>query len=423
MRDLGLVIMLLVLAWLAVRRPWVGVLGLVFVAIAHPQAYAASFMQGFPAYASLFAVVLLASAWHMLRERAWPRVAWDWRLAVLVLLWAQFLASTAWGMNPWAAWPNLLQVTKVLPLLILVLALIDTEKKLDWLLRTLALSVAVVMLKGGYWAVITGFQDRVYGPPNSEYGGNNEFAVATAMAIPLLAFWFRQEEDRAVRWVLVGLMVLGFLSAVSSWSRGGLLSASLVAFMLTWHSQRKWLTIPLLMVGVVLAFVGLPDAWFERMRTIGTPEQESSAATRLELWKLGWAHAQEHPFLGAGFGSWIYLALPTGGHRVWHSAYVDMLVEHGFPGLLLWGGLLLGTVASLTRLIAHGRRRNSPRLMTRAAMLRVSMLAYMVGAAFLSIAHWQLLYLLLVATILTRGLAKAEGVVTGTAQQASQDSP
>lgn len=408
MRDLTLLVMLVALAWSAWRQPWVGLLGLVFVGVMHPQGYATGFMQGFPAYAALLAMVSLSAGWHFFRQRSWPRLSWDWRLAGLALLWAQLTLSTALGINPWAAWPRLLEVSKILPLVLLVLLLIDTRQKLTWMLLTIALSLAVVMLKGGYWAFITGFHDRVYGPPGSQYGGNNEFAVATAMAIPLLALWYRETESKALRWLLVCLMVLGFISALSSWSRGGLLSISVVAMLLVWHSRRKWLAIPLLLAGVALAYVSLPEAWFARMQTIGAPELEGSAATRLQLWRLGWDYALQHPWLGGGFGGWIYLSLPTGGHRVWHSAYIDMLVEHGFPGLILWGGLLLGSVASLTRLIARKRRTPGPGLADHAAMLRASILAYMAGAAFLSIAYWELLYLLLASAILVRRIARTE---------------
>jgi putative inorganic carbon (hco3(-)) transporter len=408
MRDITLLVMLLALGWVALRRPWLGLLGLVFVAVMHPQGYATGFMQGFPAYATLLALVSLSAGWQFFRQRSWPKLFWDWRLAGLALLWSQFALTTALGINPWAGWPRLLEVSKILPLVLLVLLLIDTRDKLTWMLLTIALSLAVVMLKGGYWALITGFHDRVYGPPGSQYGGNNEFAVATAMAIPLLALWYRVSENRALRWLLASLIGLGFVSALSSWSRGGLLSVSVVALLLVWHSRRKWLAIPLFLAGLALVYVGLPEAWFARMQTMAAPELEGSAATRLELWRLGWDFSLQHPWLGGGFGGWIYLSLPTGAHRVWHSAYIDMLVEHGFPGLVLWGSLLLGSVASLTLLIARNRRWPQPGQTDHAAMLRASMLAYMAGAAFLSIAYWELIYLLLASAVLMTRFARAE---------------
>jgi putative inorganic carbon (HCO3(-)) transporter len=407
-RDIALLVMLLALGWASFRRPWVGLLALVFVGVMHPQGYVSGFMQGFSAYFALLVVVALSAGWQLFRGRAWPPLFWDWRLAGLALLWGQFVLTTALGINPWAGWPRLMEVSKILPLILLVLLLIDTRVKLNWLLVTVGLSLAAVILKGGYWAFITGFHDRVYGPPGSQYAGNNEFAVATAMAIPLLALWYRETESTALRWIAAILIALGFASALSSWSRGGLLSISVVALLLVWHSRRKWLAIPLLLMLVGLAVVGLSDEWIARMQTMAAPELEASAATRLELWHLGWDYALQHPWFGGGFGGWIYLTLPVGASRAWHSAYIEIVAEHGFPGLLLWGSLVFGSVVSLSVLIARNRRWQLPGLTDQAAMLRASLAAYLVGAAFLSIAYWELLYLLLACTILMSRFAKAE---------------
>ncbi len=408
MRDMTLIAMLLALGWTSFLRPWVGLLALIFVAVMHPQGYATGFLQEFPAYAALFLVVVLATGWHFIRQRCWPRLFWDWRLAALALLWGQFVLTTILGINPWAGWPRLVEVTKILPLVLLVLLLIDTRTKLNWMLLTITLSLALVMLKGGYWAFITGFHDRVYGPPGSQYAGNNEFAVATAMAIPLLALWLRETDSKALRWMAAILIALGFASALSSWSRGGLLSIGMVALLLVWHSRRKWLAVPLLLGGAGLAFVGMSDKWLARMQTIATPELEGSAATRLELWRLGWEYAAQHPWTGGGFGGWIYLSLPAGGSRAWHSAYIELAVEHGFPGLLLWGSLVFGSILSLTVLLARNRRWQVSGLSDQAAMLRASLAAYMVGAAFLSIAYWELLLLLVASAILLSRFAGLE---------------
>ena len=406
MRDIALLVMLLALGWASFRRPWVGLLALIFVGVMHPQGYVSGFMQGFPAYFALLVVVALSAGWQLFRGRAWPLLFWDWRLAGLALLWGQFVLTTALGINPWAGWPRLMEVSKILPLILLVLLLIDTRVKLTWLLMTVGLSLAAVILKGGYWAFITGFHDRVYGPPGSQYAGNNEFAVATAMAIPLLALWYREADSKALRWIVAILIALGFASALSSWSRGGLLSISVVALLLVWHSRRKWLAIPLLLMLVGLAVVGLSDEWVARMQTMAAPELEASAATRLELWRLGWDYALQHPWFGGGFGGWIYLTLPVGASRAWHSAYIEIVAEHGFPGLVLWGSLVFGSVVSLSVLIARNRRWQLPGLTDQAAMLRASLAAYLVGAAFLSIAHWELLYLLVACAILLSRFAK-----------------
>lgn len=136
------------------------------------------------------------------------------------------------------------------------------------------------------------------------------------------------------------------------------------------------------------------------------PAAESSAATRLELWRLGWAYALEHPWFGGGLAGWVYLSQPTGSARAWHNAYISIAAEHGLVGLLIWCVGLFGTLANLTRIAWRSRRKGTSWLADQAAMLQTSLAAYAVGSAFLSIAYWELLYLLLVASILTSRLAR-----------------
>ena len=405
MRDVAILLILFGLVALAWWRPWVGVLGLAFLAGTHPQAYASGFMKTFPVYLTLFAVVAVAAARDYRRARAWPRLPVDWSLILILLLWGQFALSTSQAINPWAAWPKLWEVAKLLPSLVLVLLLIDSRERLLALNLTMALAVAVVVFKGGYWAVMTGFQDRVYGPPGSQYGDNNEFAVATAMAIPLLVLWYRETQARALRLALAGMIALSFAAALSSWSRGGLLSLGVVALLLVWHSRRKWLALPLLAVGIGLMFVNLPEAWFARLGALGGGELDASAQSRLDVWRLGWAHALERPWFGGGFQGWIYLSQRTGGLVDWHSAYVEMAAEHGLMGLALWSALLLGNMGALTWLVWRGGRLRLTWLENHAAMLRASLAAYLVGAAFLGIAYWQMVYLLMASVILLRGFA------------------
>jgi putative inorganic carbon (hco3(-)) transporter len=406
MRDFAILLILMSLVWAAWRQPWVGLLGLVFVGILHPQNYAVDFMRGFPAYSGLMAIVLLASGWEFFRRRAWPRLFWDWRLGLIALLWVWFALTTYFALNPLPARDKFLEVTKLFPLMLLVLFLIDSHEKLRWLLLTIALSIAVIILKGGYWAVMTGFHDRVYGPSGSAYGGNNEFAVVTTMAIPLMVYWYRSLPSRWPRWVVGGLIVLGIASALSSWSRGGLLSLGAVAVLLILQSRRKWLAVPLLLAGVALAFMGLPDAWFARMQTLGAPAMDESANSRLLVWRIGWDYALQHPAFGSGFQSWILFTPPDTEFRAWHSTYVQMAAEHGLVGLGLWGGVLGATLLSLSRVAALGRRLATPWLGEQAVALRTSLVAYLVGAAFLSIAYWELLYLLLAAALVLQSQAR-----------------
>lgn len=417
MRDLSLLIMLLTLAFMAWRQAWVGVLGLTLLGTMHPQAYANEWMANFPIYKVLFLVTVLSAGVEAWKRRSLPTLAWDWRLPVLGLLFLDFVVTTHHALLPDTSRQVLLQVGGLLPPLLLTLVLIDSREKFQALIATFAAAIALVALKGGYWALMTGFQDRVYGPPGSQIGGNNEFAVALAMTIPLLVFWRRQMSDRALGATLAGAIGLCYVAALTSWSRGGLLALAVMSALLVWHSRRKTLALLLAAAGVVLVLGIMPAHWQARMESIGNYQADQSFLGRQEAWKTGLAYVEKHPWTGAGFDGWRYLsAAPKGenslSQRSWHSAYIQILTEHGVPGFVLWTLLLAGTLIDLTRLVAHGRRSKDSWLSDCGATLRTAFVAYLVGAVALGIATWELMFQLMAYAMVARGLARtpANGV-------------
>lgn len=414
MRDLAILFILLGLAWAAWLRPWLGVLGLAVLAYLNPHAYGVGFIRTFPVYLTLFAVVALSLAWDVYRHRTLPRLPWDWRIAVFPLLWACFLFTTWHSQFPWAAWIKLSDISKIFLALLPTLLLIDSRQKLFYLVITIAVSFGLVTLKGGYWAVMTGFQDRVYGPPGSHFAGNNEFAVAMAMNIPLLVLWLREARHTGLRWFLMALVGLSYAAVLSSWSRGGLITLGVTTLFLLWSGKRRYLMVPLLLAGGVLAFTVLPAKWFERMGTISTFEQDESASSRLEVWRVGFAYAREHPLTGAGFDGWIAVQPDPEASLAWHSSYVQIVTEHGLLGFALWCLLIFGSMLSLSRLGWLTRRARAPPWVgDYAAMLRASLAAYAAGGLFLGLAYWDIPYHLIVLSLLLGQLAsRKEGAST-----------
>lgn len=119
--------------------------------------------------------------------------------------------------------------------------------------------------------------------------------------------------------------------------------------------------------------------------------------SRLEIWQMGLDFVAQRPLAGGGFEGWIFATAPGGNPVDWHSAYVEMAAEHGLIGLGLWLALLLGALVGLTASARTASSKGDAALAQWAAMLRASLAGYMVGAAFLGVAYWALLYWLLAA--------------------------
>ncbi|HAZ61844.1 MAG TPA: hypothetical protein DCY89_09760, partial [Gammaproteobacteria bacterium] len=83
-------------------------------------------------------------------------------------------------------------------------------------------------------------------------------------------------------------------------------------------------------------------------------------------------------------------------------------------GAALWGSLLFGSILSLTRLAAVGRRNPTVAWVTHwAYMLRASLVAYAVGGIFLGITYWDLFYQLVFCTVLMRAIVQEELAAAG----------
>jgi probable O-glycosylation ligase (exosortase A-associated) len=403
MRDLLLLLLLAGLVGAALYRPWLGVLGLAIIGYLRPFGYATEALGDFPAFKVMAVAVVVSMLLHretrsltFYRDRL-PLLR-DWRVVVLALLWGWMIVTSSLSMLPWYAWPKFFELTKILVAIGFTLLLVDTREKLLWLLLTMALGIALVAFKGGYWAVMTGAADRVLGPPGSHFAGNNEFAVLNIMNIPLLALWLRRRKDPLLRTLLAVLIALSAFAALTSWSRGALLSLTATALLLLWHSPRKLITVPVAALAGVIALSGMPEDWVARMQTIETFEEDQSAQGRLTAWRNGLRFAARQPIFGTGPNGWV-----LAGWRDFHSAYIEMLAENGVVGFGLWLALLAGTIAALTRLAWRARRLPGREWVTEVGWaVRASLVAYAVGALFLGIAYWDILFhLILISVVLT----------------------
>jgi len=426
MRDMALLALLIGLCWLALLRPWIGVIGLALLGAMHPQSYGGELVSHFPMFKVLFLAICLGVIADYWRTRQWPRLFGDWSLVVLGLLFADFVVTTQFALLPDTARGKLFEVSLLVPPFLLTLWLIDTREKLHCLIVATATGIALVALKGGYWSVMTGFADRVYGPPGSQIGGNNEFAVALAMIIPLLVLWWRQSSDRVLRWVIAAAVTLCYIAALTSWSRGGLVTLAVMSVLLVWHSKHKLWSSTLLVSGIVLALSNMPGLWLERMETIPAYQQDGSFQGRQEAWDQGLRYVKTAPWTGSGFGGWRAINAKFHGSadpssRDWHSAYVAVLVEQGIPGFLLWFTLLAGTVIKLSLMIGRGIRSGDAWAVDYGVMLRASLVAYAIGGITLGIAYWELLFQILVYAVIALRFCRISDAFVSTNSQEVSD--
>ena len=168
------------------------------------------------------------------------------------------------------------------------------------------------------------------------------------------------------------------------------------------------------------------DTYWTQMRTILAPEQDynrSSDEGRMKIWERGVGYMLLHRVLGVGAAHFPVAAgtisplasrAEVGLGVKWsaaHDSFAQVGAELGVPGLLLFVAFLGAGFVSLARVSrrpsgAPRPRDGSPRL---AQALTASLVGWVVGAFFLSLAYSDMIYALVaLATALRKVATPAE---------------
>lgn len=400
MRDIVILLFLLCCIGAALKRPWWGVLSLAIFSYLNPHAYAWGFVRSLPVYYILFLVVCFRTFFTKERQP----IPNDWRIKVFILLWFYFIFTTTQAYYPKIAWQRFWFVTKIYIPFYFTWVLINTREKLYYLIVTIAASISIVAIKGGIFAILSGFSFRIYGPPATQFAENNAFAIAALMMVPLILMWHKETVNLLIKKATLYSIPIIYASAISSWSRGALLTMVILTLILIINSRQKYLAIPLVFGGIFLLKDHLPEAWTGRMHTLESYDEDQSAMGRIEAWTDGWNHTLSHPFAGSGFDGWMWVT-----NRDWHSSYVEMFSEHGFIAFGLWLSLILGTLLSLRNLTRITKNiEGMGWVYNYCFAIRNSLICYMIGTAFLGLSYWDLLYHLVFIAVLIKKFAMEE---------------
>lgn len=410
MRDIFVTLLILGPTLFAFTRPWLGLVLYVFVSVGVPHQMAWGFARELP-LAQIVAIVTLLALIFSREPKRFPITG----LTVAMLaFFAWMTVTTLFAFEPQASWQKWYLVFKIMFMVFVSLMIIQKRKHIEWLVGALVFVVGFYGVKGGVWTLLGG-GGRVYGPPGGFISENNSLALATVMIIPLVYYFLLRVNDRWVKLGLFLMMILCSASALGSFSRGALLAIAAMAVMLWWKSKQKVALVVVMVLLVPLLLSVMPEQWEQRMGTIQTYEQDSSAMSRLMAWETMFNIAKDRPLVGGGFSvdrHWIYQIYspyPTTSAPVAHSIYFAILGEHGFVGLgiyLMIGWLSLRTadkIISATESIADLRWANDL-----ARMIKVSFVGFATGGAFLSMQYFEMPYFLMVVLIAMGILVEGE---------------
>lgn len=408
MRDILLTLIIVGLLPFCFTRPWIGALVWAWLGYMNPHKLTWGFAYSLP-FAQIVAVATLAGLLFTKDRRPLPKVAEVYLL--LVLLGIFTISPLVIAVYPEDAWVLFDPIWKTFLMVFVSLLLLQDPQRLRALVLVIALSIGYFGLKGGVWAVLTGGQYRVMGPPESALGDNNAIALALNMMLPFFFFLRQAEERKWMRHLWLAIFVFSIIAVVSSYSRGAILGLCVVLMVLVFRNKRIIAGTVLLALGIGVGLMTLPDKWFGRMETIQTYEQDNSANLRFQSWTLAWRIALDKPILGGGFAIFdkrtyqeYVPEFPATGN-VAHNNFLQILAEHGFFGLGVYVVLIVVCMVSLRRLSNRARSDPSIAWIGRyALMIEVGMVGYVVTGLFVSKSYFDLFYSFVAMTILLKQL-------------------
>ena len=279
-------------------RPWVGILVWSWLGYMNPHRLCYGFAYNVVPWAELVAIATL-TGFAITKDRS--AFIWCRESILTIVLWAWFVITTVFSLYPADAWFYLERTSKIMLMNLLAIPLVQSRARMRWLLLVIAGSLGFYGFKGGVFAILTGGNYIVWGPPGSFVEANNSIALALNMCLPL--FWYlRKEEPRPwVRYALLTTCCLSAIAVLFSYSRGAVLGFASLVLIFCARSRRWYLALPVIGLAGVLLFAVAPEKWVGRMQSIETYEEDRSAMSRLEAWQMGIKIANDRPLFGGGF--------------------------------------------------------------------------------------------------------------------------
>jgi putative inorganic carbon (HCO3(-)) transporter len=347
---------------------------------------------------------------------------------MLIGLWAVYTFSTVLAWYPAEAWPQWLKVSKILLFTFFTLFYFQDRTRLRLLFMVLALSLGFYGLKGGIWVFRTGAlgSSSVLGPEGTFIGGNTEIGLALNMTLPFLLILAREEQRRWLRRLMYTMFVFSIIAIMFTYSRGAILGLPVVLMMLFLRGRRKFLGIAGIVILGYFVMLFPPKEWFDRVQSTADYEQDRSSRMRLESWQVAWRLALDHPLTGVGFWTMdhdevfsLYLTDYLRAQSA-HSIWFQVMADHGFPGLILFVGLIVSCYLTMFNLKSSARGHpEAAWLVNYCQMIEASLMGYLVSGSFLSQSYWDLFYHLISFVILLKAVAVQEGVLTAHVRQAA----
>ena len=299
-----------------------------------------------------------------------------------------------------------------------LMTLINNKEKLFSIINTIFISLTVIavgMIKAykANQVVFSGGLKRVEGVATLASGDPNDMALALAMILPVIFYFLYTKKGFFKTSFYLATLLMTSITIVFTGSRGGYLgviTALLIFFYNIYQKQKQKFIFYSLCLSVII-IIFMPPEYKERFTSMFDKSDynyssDNKGSGRLAIWKRGLKTVIKKPY-GTGFSTYTIsegnrkrdMGL-TGAQQVAHNSYLQIAVELGILGFILYLLLLKSAFDNLKIIIKHCEETNDKNNKILAIALKSSLSAFLVASFFLSQAYYwnHYIFIALIAT-------------------------
>jgi probable O-glycosylation ligase (exosortase A-associated) len=429
LRDLYIALIYAAFFVIGPTTPFVFTLGYLWVDTFYPQ-YVSPMVGQIPT--SLIMAIAAIGSYVLLDRRSPPRFSFHTALVLIFAGWCTL--SISWAELPDQAWVKWDTAFKVMMFAAFLPRVLRSRVQIEAFLQVFLFAAMVHMMAIGTKTMLSG---SGYGRQLGVFSGNaglveSSYLAAVSIAlIPIILFLRSHSvlipKSRVRDLGYLGLIVIAIFAAIGTYARTALVGFLVVGVFLWLQSRRKVLFAICAVVAVIGFLAVTSDTWDERIATSTDYNTEDSALGRILVWQWTLGYAAENP-LGGGFQSFLIdrIEFPAANGqapsvvygKAFHNMFIEVLGEQGFPGLAMYGTLLLLSLWYMWTVMR--RTRGQPHLLwvhDLAGALLTSLLTIMACGCFIGIAFYALVwYLITLPVCLNAYLNRIEQLESGTEQ-------
>jgi probable O-glycosylation ligase (exosortase A-associated) len=422
MRDLAFFLFFVVMLGFVLKKPFIGISLWAWTSFIVPGYLLYGFASGIRY--NLISVAVTAFSYFISKDKG--KIILDGLATLVLIAFVHTSISTIFAeydsSQLFLEWEKSL---RAIILFVFILLIIRQKNHLVLLAWSLMLSIGYFGFVEGLKFIASAGGHKISGPGSNVLGDNNHLALALNMVLPIMFFIYKQSEKALFKNMALLFMFTTALAIIGTYSRGGAIGLLiLVSYFGIKSKQRIKFAIAISFIFVVVLSLA-PSEWFERVDTIGAASEDNSFLGRVIAWKQSTLIALDNPFLGGGLHAvqtnelWNYygqqfesldfiIATPHAldiTYKAAHSIYFQVLGDLGFVGLFFYVWALFLAIRKTQKISAQDLPKEDEWLKDLAEMLKLSIIIFSTCGALLSLAYFELFYILLGMIIVTNKLA------------------